>query len=167
VTETRSNTIPEHDFASHEHVEMRRGIDRIVEVARLHVPNEELSAGALEVLHWVDRVLEPHAQWEDRWLYPEIDERAGTPWATKLMSFEHKQIRDAAEGIVAARLALRERGSTDAAIELRGRLFALDAILRAHMAREERFLIPLLDMEPAAMDESSSVVPPTTPADAA
>jgi iron-sulfur cluster repair protein YtfE (RIC family) len=150
VTDTRRDTIPEHDFASHEHVEMRRGIDRIVEVARRHVSNEELSAGVLEVLHWVDHVLEPHAQWEDRWLYPEIDERAGTPWATKLMSFEHKQIRDAAEALAGARFALREHGSTDAAIDVRGRLFALDALLRAHMAREERFLIPLLDEGPAA-----------------
>ncbi|HET8785219.1 MAG TPA: hemerythrin domain-containing protein [Candidatus Limnocylindrales bacterium] len=150
MTETRTNTIPEHDFASHEHVEMRRGIERIVEVARLHLSNEELSAGVLEVLHWVSHVLEPHAQWEDRWLYPEIDERAGTAWATKLMSFEHKQIRDAAEALGAARLALRERGTTDAASEVRGRLFALDAILRAHMAREERFLLPLLDIDPAA-----------------
>ena len=150
MTETRTNTIPEHDFASHEHVEMRRGIERIVEVARLHLSNEELSAGVLEVLYWVNHVLEPHAQWEDRWLYPEIDERAGTPWATKLMSFEHKQIRDAAAALAAARLALRERGTTDAAVEVRGRLFALDAILRAHMAREERFLLPLLDIDPAA-----------------
>ena len=167
MTETRTNTIPEHDFASHEHVEMRRGIDRMLEVARLHVSNEELSAGALEVLHWVDRVLDPHAQWEDRWLYPEIDERAGTPWATKLMSFEHKQIRDAAQALAAARLALREHGSTDAAIELRGRLFALDAILRAHMAREERFLIPLLDTEPAAVLDWTVPDQPATPAGAA
>jgi len=167
VTETRTNTIPEHDFASHEHVEMRRGIDRMLEVARLHGSNEELSAGALEIMHWVGRVLEPHAQWEDRWLYPEIDERVGTPWATKLMAFEHKQIRDAAEALAAARLALREHGSTDAAIELRGRLFALDAILRAHMAREERFLIPLLDVEPAAAPVRTAPDRPTTPAGAA
>ena len=145
MTDTRMGTIPEHDFASHEHAEMRRGIESILEAARLHVSNDELSTAALGVMHWVDHVLEPHAQWEDRWLYPEIDERAGTPWATKLMTFEHQQIRDAAQAVATARLALREHGSTAAVIELRGRLFALDAVLRAHMAREERFLIPLFD----------------------
>ena len=157
MTETRRDTIPEHDFASHEHAEMRRGIERIVDVARAHVPNDELAAGVLEVLHWVDHVLEPHAQWEDRWLYPEIDERAGTHWATKLMSYEHLQIREAAHAVAAARLALREHGSTAAVIEVRGRLFALDEILRAHMAREERFLIPLLEVGAAAPFESGAV----------
>ena len=166
MTETRRDTIPEHEFASHEHAEIRRGIERIGEVARLHVSNDELSAAVLEIMHWVDHVLEPHAQWEDRWLYPEIDERAGTPWATKLMSYEHHQIRDAAETVAAARLALREHGSTVAVIELRGRLFALEAILRAHMAREERFLIPLLDEAPKT-PERASIDSRTSPAGAA
>jgi iron-sulfur cluster repair protein YtfE (RIC family) len=166
VTETRRETIPEHDFASREHAEMRRGIDRILEVARLHVPNDELSAAVIEVLHWVDRVLEPHAQWEDRWLYPEIDERVGTPWATKLMTYEHQQIRDAGHAVAAARLALREHGSTAAVVELRGRLFALDAVLRTHMTREERFLIPLLDESPATA-ESGSITSPRPRAGAA
>jgi hemerythrin-like domain-containing protein len=80
-------------------------------------------------------------------LYPEVDRRAGTPWATKLMSFEHRQIRDATHELAAARTALRESGSSAAVIEVRGRLFALEAILRAHLAREERFLLPLLEAD--------------------
>ena len=147
MTETRRETIPERDFVSNEHLEMRRGLDRIHEVAVLRGTNDELSLAALEVLHWVDTVLEPHAHWEDRWLYPEIDDRAGTHWATKLMSFEHRQIRDATTALSEARMRLREHGSVPAALEVRGRLFALEAILRVHMAREERFLIPMLDAE--------------------
>jgi hypothetical protein len=50
-------------------------------------------------------------------------------------------------------------------IELRGRLFALDAIVRAHMAREERFLIPLLDTSADNLPEA--VDPRTSPAGAA
>ena len=165
MSDTRRG-IPEHDFASHEHAEMRRGIEGITEAARLQVSNDELTMAALEILHWVDNVLEPHAQWEDLWLYPEIDERAGTRWATKLMTYEHRQIRDAAHAVAGARLGLREHGSTAAVIELRGRLFALDAVLRAHMAREERFLIPLLDEPPDAAD-SASMDPRTSPAGAA
>jgi iron-sulfur cluster repair protein YtfE (RIC family) len=165
VTDTRRDTFPEHDFAAHEHTEMRRGIEGILEAARLHASNDELSTAALEILHWVDHVLEPHAQWEDRWLYPEIDERAGSPWATRLMTYEHQQIRDAAHAVAAARLALREHGSTATVIELRGRLFALDAIVRAHMAREERFLIPLLDTSADTLPEA--VDPRASPAGAA
>jgi hemerythrin-like domain-containing protein len=145
VTETRRDTIPERDFATQEHHEMRRGLDRIHEVATLEGTTEELTLGALEVVHWVDRVLEPHAQWEDRWLYPEIDDRAGTHWATKLMTFEHQQIRDATHALTEARTQVREHGSVRAVLEVRGRLFALEAILRAHIAREERFLIPMLE----------------------
>ena len=165
MTETRIDTIPERDFVAYEHQEMRRGLDRIHEAASLRGTTADLSSAVLEVLAWVDTVLEPHAQWEDRWLYPEIDERAGSPWATRLMTYEHQQIRDAAHAVAAARLALREHGSTATVIELRGRLFALDAIVRAHMAREERFLIPLLDTSADNLPEA--VDPRTSPAGAA
>lgn len=60
VTESRRDTLPEHDFATHEHRELGRGIDRIHEVGSLRGTNEELSVDALEVLHWIDTVLEPH-----------------------------------------------------------------------------------------------------------
>ena len=149
MTELRRDTLPEHDFASHEHVEVRRGLDRIHEAGSLRGTNDEISVAALDVLHWVDAVLDPHARWEDAWLYPEIDERAGTPWATKLMSFEHQQIRDAASALATARTTLRQARTPLALIELRGRLFALEGILRAHITREERFLIPLLESDHA------------------
>lgn len=147
MSEPRRDTLPEHDFVEHEHRELARGIDRIHEVGMLIGTNEDLSIAALEVLHWVEAVLEPHAAWEDRWLYPEIDQRAGTPWATKLMSFEHVQIRDAVHALATARARFHDAPTKVGVIDVRARLFALEAILRAHMAREERFLIPLLDAE--------------------
>jgi iron-sulfur cluster repair protein YtfE (RIC family) len=145
VSESRRDTIPEHEFAAHEHRELVRGIDRIHEVGMSIGTNDELSVDALEIMHWIDAVLDPHAEWEDRWLYPQIDRRAGTPWATRLMSFEHQQIRDAAHGLATARARFHGAPSNVGALEVRARLFALEAILRAHMAREERFLIPLLE----------------------
>ncbi len=160
MTESRRDTLPEHDFVSYEHRGLGRGIDRIHEVGAIRGTNEELSVAALEVLHWIDTVLEPHAKWEDRWLYPEIARRAGTPWATKLMSFEHQQIRDAAHALASARAQLHDAPTNAPVIEVRARLFALEAILRAHMAREERFLIPLLE---AGMPSDAGAAPP--PAD--
>jgi iron-sulfur cluster repair protein YtfE (RIC family) len=147
VSEWRRDTIPEHDFATHEHRELMRGIDRIHEAGMSIGTNDELSIAALEVLHWIDAVLDPHAEWEDRWLYPQIDRRAGTPWATRLMSFEHQQIRDAAHRLATARARFHGAPSNAGALEVRAGLFALEAMLRAHMAREERFLIPLLDAQ--------------------
>lgn len=61
------------------------------------------------------------------------------------MSFEHQQIRDAARALASARAQLHDAPSNAGVIDVRGRLFALEAIVRAHMAREERFLIPLLE----------------------
>jgi iron-sulfur cluster repair protein YtfE (RIC family) len=147
VTETRRGTIPERDFVEHEHRELARDLDRINEAGMLVGTNDELSIAALEILHWVKAVLEPHATWEDRWLYPEIDTRAGTAWATKLMSFEHVQIREAVEALATARARFHEAPTSVGGIAVRARLFALEAILRAHLAREERFLIPMLDAE--------------------
>jgi iron-sulfur cluster repair protein YtfE (RIC family) len=149
VTESRRDPIPERDFAAQEHRELARGIDRIHEVGALVGTNDELSAAALEVLHWIHAVLEPHDEWEDRWLYPEIDQRAGTPWATKLMSFEHVQIREAARTLATARARFHDAPTKAGGIDLRAGLFALETILRAHMTREERFLLPLLDAQTA------------------
>lgn len=164
MTETRRDTIPEHDFASHEHHELRHGLDRIHEVGSLSGTTDELSVAALEVLHWVESVLVPHAHWEDSWLYPEIDQRAGTPWATKLMSFEHQQIRDTASAVAAARTTLRQTRTPAAMIELRAQLFALEAVIRAHMAREERFLIPMLEPPTVEAASRTSRVGTTSPA---
>lgn len=147
MSETRREALPERDFVEHEHRELARDIDRINEAGMLVGTNEELSLAALDVLHWVEAVLEPHAKWEDRWLYPEIDKRAGTAWATKLMSFEHVQIRDAVHALATARARFHDAPTNVGVIDVRARLFALEAILRTHVAREERFLIPLLDAE--------------------
>jgi hypothetical protein len=56
-----------------------------------------------------------------------------------------------------------------APVELRGHLFALEALLRAHIEREDRFLVPLLegtaDVAPAdvvaAVDAAFTGVAPT------
>ena len=39
----------------------------------------------------------PHMAWEESWLYPQIDDRAQTPWATSLVRFDHRQILEQAE----------------------------------------------------------------------
>ncbi len=147
MTESRPDTIPERAFAISEHRELGRGVDRIHEVGVLRGTHQELSVAALEVLHWIDKVLAPHAEWEDRWLYPEVDRRAGTPWATRLMSFEHQQIRDAATALASARAQLHDAPSNARDMDVRAGLLALEAIVRAHMVREERFLIPLLEAD--------------------
>jgi hypothetical protein len=140
----------ERDFAIHEHLELLPGIDRIHEVGcvagRLATPN--LSIAVLDVIDWVERILLPHAAWEETALYPELDRRAGTAWVTRLMQFEHQQIRDATTRLHRVYARLSRPHALDLVEEVRSALFGLEAILRAHVEREERFLMPLLDTEP-------------------
>ena len=138
----------ERAFVEHEHRELVPGLNRIHDVACSvgSVPTPELGKELREVLAWVDGVLRPHAAWEENWLYPELDERAGTPWATRLLQFEHQQIRTMTSRVAEDYVHLHEfgHGSSDAP-SIRGHLFGLEALLSAHVEREERFVLPLLD----------------------
>jgi hypothetical protein len=115
-----------------------------------------LVADALGVLRWFDTTLERHMAWEDAMPYPEIDRRTATPWATRAASFEHQQIREMAAGL---RPGSREHADPDAVDPQAGarcRLFALEALLRAHVEREERFLIPELGAADVTLREPQS-----------
>jgi len=134
-------------FSEHEHRDLARGINRIHEVAcevgqrsRL-----EVSVDLLNILAWLDGTLGPHIAWEEGWLYPEIDAHLGTPWATRAARFDHQQIRVMAAQLSADHHLLSSRETGDPQVETRCHLFSLEALLRAHIEREERFLIPLLD----------------------
>jgi iron-sulfur cluster repair protein YtfE (RIC family) len=149
-------------FAEHEHRDLARGINRIhdvaCEVGQRATP--ELSVHLLEVLEWLDSTLAPHIAWEEAWLYPEIDARIGTPWATRAARFDHLQIREMATYLRADHDLLRGAQGGDKA-ETRCHLFSLEALVRAHLEREERFLIPLLvdDRLPRDADRSAAPIP--------
>lgn len=137
----------EHSFVENEHRELAWGIDYIHRVAARvgSVTTHELTYELLEVMSWVEKVLEPHATWEEAVLYNEIDERAGTPWATKLMRYEHEQIRRLAKRLEVDREILHHETKHEELVDLRARLSGLETLIRAHMEREELYLIPLLD----------------------
>jgi len=133
-------------FAEHEHRDLRRGIERIHEVA-CEVQGwvaPELPTHLLGVLDWLGDVLDPHLSWEEAWLYPEIDERTGTPWATRSARFDHQQIRRMAERVRDDQHRLRDEDASARLAEVRCHMFSLEALLRSHIEREERFLIPIL-----------------------
>ncbi len=69
----------------------------------------EQSVRVLGVLDWLERELEPHIAWEESWLYPEIDARTGTPWATRAARFDHGQIRDVAHQAASRQAASSSR----------------------------------------------------------
>ena len=133
-------------FTEHEHRELVRGISRVhevaCEIAGWVTPDQ--SVRVLGILDWLDREVEPHIAWEESWLYPEIDARTGTPWATRAARFDHGQIRDMAIKLRADQHILQSDRARERVPELRCHLFSLEALLRAHVEREERFLMPLL-----------------------
>ena len=148
-------------FVEHEHRDLVRGINRIHDVACEvgRWPTPELSVHVLGILHWLDGTLEPHVAWEDAWLYPEIDARLGTPWATRAARFDHQQLREMAARLRADRDRLKGDKPGDQQAELRCHLFSLEALVRAHIEREERFLIPLLDDNRPSRDRAEAATP--------
>lgn len=136
-------------FVEHEHQELVAGIDRIHDVA-CELPTlsvNQMSVRVGDVLRWVQATLKPHMAWEEEWLFPTIDQRAETPWATRLIRFDHRQIAQQAERISSHRRAIEHGPTSEATTEMRSDLFALEALVRANVEREERFLLPLLEQE--------------------
>ena len=135
-------------FAEHEHVDLARGIDRIHDVACDvgQLPTPELSARVLDVLRWLDGTLAPHIAWEDGWLFPEIDARTGFRAATPAARFEHRQIREVIAQLRADHDRLDHHGVPgDKSLTIGSDLIRLEALIRAHLKREEQFLLPLLE----------------------
>lgn len=140
-----------HSFVESEHHGLTPGIDRIHEVAceLTSLPANEISIAIGAVLDWVDRSMKPHMAWEEGWLFPQVDGRALTPWATRAFRYDHRQIERRAERLRADQVGLAHGPTHEALIEARSDLFALEAIVRAHIEREERLLLPLLDPDAA------------------
>ena len=135
-------------FAEHEHDELTAGIDRIHELGEElgTLPVDQRAGRIHGVLHWIDADLKPHMAWEEAWLFPQVDARARSPWPTRLIRFDHQQI--AAQ---AARLdshcAYGSHLPSHDTMTLAADLSGLEALLRANVEREERFLLPLLEPE--------------------
>jgi hemerythrin-like domain-containing protein len=134
-------------FGEHEHRELRWGLGRMQEAASaVGVASEiERRRAVKEIMSWSLRTLEPHIAWEESWLYPQIELITGTPWSTRMARFDHAQI-----AALVARLRLDEAATAHSVTpassdELRRDLFSLQAVLRAHIDREEALLLPLLD----------------------
>ena len=147
MIDSDTTALAEHAFARHEHLDLAPGIDHLHDLAQIvdRTAARDLSVQLLDVFYWIDGVLRPHMAWEDASLFPAIEAHAGTPWATKLIRFEHKQILAAAMTLRTDWSLLAHELTQQQRFELRGHLFALETLLRAHIEQEERFVLPLLD----------------------
>ena len=133
-------------FGEHEHRDLAHGLDHIHEVGCLLGSGSRLDdiRAMGEVLHWSTDTLAPHITWEEAWLYPQIDAITGTPWATRAARFDHGQIRSLASRLHRDEEVVIDGSSPGVADEVRSHLFAYEALLRAHIDREEHLLLPVL-----------------------
>jgi hemerythrin-like domain-containing protein len=139
-------------FGGHEHRDLARGLDNIHKAGcDLSLTGRLAAVRSLhEVLAWTEQTLDPHIAWEESWLYPQIDDLTHTGWATRAARFDHGQIHAMAARLREDELAISYAMTSDAANEVRGHLFAFEALLRSHIDREERLLLPVLAEEAAA-----------------
>jgi iron-sulfur cluster repair protein YtfE (RIC family) len=136
-------------FVEHEHEELVAGIDRIHVVAEelATLPADRKSASVAKVLRWVNDTLKPHMAWEELWLCPQINDRAQTPWVTRLVRFDHRQIAHQADRLKMHQSHLDNGPSSETIVQVFSDLIGLEALLRANLEREEHFLVPLLERE--------------------
>ena len=118
-----------------------------------HVERIRIAARELPWISWaerrevVDRVLRflnetliPHAEAEERGLYPEWSRLVGYPDAAAPMIQDHRAIRARA-----ARLADAELSNTEAMQEL---MYGLYALILVHFEKEEEIQLRALDEQP-------------------
>lgn len=149
TVELRQGREVERRFLEAEHRDLVPGIARIEETAGLagSLAAQDLSAALRSLLDWLERPFRSHCDWEDSWLYPTLDGIAGTAWATRSMRFDHRQIQELVGRLEIDWELLRREPTHRHLVDLRARLYGLHALVRAHIEREERFLVPLLDAQ--------------------
>jgi hemerythrin-like domain-containing protein len=137
-------------FAESEHRDLSRGLSEIHELTTQleQRPDPALAALTKQALGWLHAKLEPHLAWEEAALFAEIDDRAGTPWATRCARVAHQQLRSRIAQLEADWSQLHEPGRRGRPSRVLADLAAVEALLRAHIELEEDVLFPVLTGSP-------------------
>jgi len=146
VSRSMTADVIEARFLEEEHHRIHAGLARLEDaIAHAHqMSRSDAIDSVVRTLEWIRRDILPHASWEEAWLYPRVDEEAGTPWATRALRFEHDQIRELAAALETEFEVARTRWSSQIAFSLVTSLARLDAMIRAHLAQEDRFVLPVV-----------------------
>lgn len=139
-------------FGEHEHRELRWGLGQIREAANVVGAGAHVQARrrVQEVLSWLARTLEPHIAWEEGWLYPEVELITGRSWPTREMRLDHRQIAALIAQLRCDAATASHLVTPHADNQLRNDLLRLEALVGAHIDREELLVLPLLETEPTA-----------------
>ncbi len=124
------------------HIELLRTVaDSIGEA-----PIESLQRGVDEVYAFLMHHLLPHAQAEERALYPVVGRLMGAPEATATMSRDHVEVGRLTQelGSLRSKLVSVSLGESQEKALCRI-LYGLYALVKEHFAKEEEIYLPLLD----------------------
>jgi iron-sulfur cluster repair protein YtfE (RIC family) len=150
------------------HIELLRTVADSIGTA----PRESVQQGVEETYQFLIHHLIPHAQGEERALYPIVGRLMGAPEATATMSRDHVEVGRLTEELGSLRSHLDGASVGASQVQaLRRVLYGLYAIVRVHFAKEEEVYLPILDarltaeeasrmfeaMERAAQEAKSSV----------
>ncbi|HET6615453.1 MAG TPA: hemerythrin domain-containing protein [Dehalococcoidia bacterium] len=124
------------------HIEHLRTVADGIDTA----PPDSLAAAVDHICDFLSNHLIPHAEAEEKALYPAVAKAIGAPEATRTMAREHVEVRALADEL----LALREAAGTQAFAheqvhDLRRLLYGLYALIKVHFAEEEEVYLPILD----------------------
>jgi iron-sulfur cluster repair protein YtfE (RIC family) len=126
-----------------EHAALLEHVEHLREIAR-RLPGMDRAerAGAMQrVLGFLRGTLIPHAEAEERILYPAVASLLGSPEATATMVSDHRAIVSRIDALEAA-----EPEDVDRLQEL---LYGLYALLIVHFHKEEDDYLPLLEARPS------------------
>jgi iron-sulfur cluster repair protein YtfE (RIC family) len=131
-----------------EHLELLLHLERIRTVADAigMAKSESVREGVEEVYTFLMHQLTPHAQAEERVLYPTIGRLLGTPTATTTMSQDHREIERLTQALGTLRSQLAGESLDEPEVQAQRRiLYGLYALVSVHFAKEEDIYLPLLD----------------------
>ena len=110
------------------------------------VPLASLGQGIDDTYAFLTRQLLPHAQAEERALYPVVEEVMGAPEATATMSRDHVAIGQLTAELEKLRISQDQTSlALSQAQALRRVLYGLAALVAVHFAKEEEIYLPILD----------------------
>ena len=139
--------VVEERILEREHESLRIGLSSLegaIEDAH-RLTRVELVERVARTTAWMHRDFLPHAAWEEAWLYTRLDHETGSPWTTRGLRFQHEQIRELAAALETASIVAHERWTHEIEYALVAAMARLDALLSAHLAHEELFVMPLLE----------------------
>lgn len=142
------------DFVRNEHTNLLPHIEALLDAAEsVDLPGRSSFELVDDSYRFLADHLTVHAVLEEQVLYPALTASLGAPEAVRLLTMDHQEIVGLIGELRTLRRALADHDVVDPHLkrELRRVLLGLHALLRAHFAKEEEVVLPILEarMTPA------------------